>query len=62
MLAEIKEVLIIATEHEILYKLLLGDGSKFGFFTYIVQDYPRGIAHSFLVGEDFIGSPKFALF
>ena len=63
MLAEIKEVLIIATpEHEILYKLLLGDGSKFGMsFTYLVQEYPRGIADSFLVGEDFIGESEVCL-
>jgi len=40
-----------------------GDGEKFGVkFTYIQQDFPRGIAHAVSLCEDFINKEKFIVF
>jgi glucose-1-phosphate thymidylyltransferase len=40
-----------------------GDGNKFGIkINYIVQDFPRGIAHAISLCEDFIGNEKFLVF
>ena len=63
MLAKIKDILIISTEHDIeLYKRLLGGGNKLGVnFSYKVQDKPSGIAEAFILGEDFIGNDDVAL-
>ena len=52
------DILIIAgnKEQEDIYKKLLGDGSQHGLnLEYIIQDYPRGLADAFIIGEDFIG-------
>ena len=56
MLADIKDIAIISTPRDIpLYKLLLGDGSKWGLnLEYIVQDKPDGLAQAFILGEEFI--------
>ncbi len=41
---------------------ILGDGSALGVrFSYAVQEAPRGIAESFLIGETFIGRDRVAL-
>jgi len=63
LLSKIKEILIISNKEYInLYKNLLGDGSKLGItFKYAVQNNPRGIAESFLIGEEFIGNDDVAL-
>jgi glucose-1-phosphate thymidylyltransferase len=63
MLAGIRNVLIISTpEDQTRFKLLLGDGARFGLnFQYAVQARPEGIAQAFLVGEQFIGSSCCAL-
>lgn len=63
MLADIKEILIISTKRDIdLYKDLLGDGSDFGVsLEYKIQDKPNGIAESFLLAENFIGSSEVCL-
>ncbi len=56
MLADIKDIAIISTPRDIpLYKLLLGDGSKWGLnLEYIIQDKPDGLAQAFILGEEFI--------
>ncbi len=56
MQAEIKDILIISSEHDLpKFKKLLGDGSQLGIqISYKVQFEPNGIAESFIIGEDFI--------
>ena len=58
MLGGIREILIISNKETIpLYKQLFGDGSHLGMsLSYAVQDAPNGIAESFIIGEQFIGS------
>ena len=55
MLAGIREVFIITTPHDqSLFEQLLGDGEQWGIsIDYGVQDKPIGIAHAFVVAEDF---------
>jgi len=56
MQAEIKDILIISSEHDLpKFKKLLGDGSTLGIkISYKVQFEPNGIAESFIIAEDFI--------
>jgi len=56
MQAEIKDILIISSAHDLpKFKKLLGDGSQLGIqISYKVQFEPNGIAESFIIGEDFI--------
>jgi glucose-1-phosphate thymidylyltransferase len=63
MLAGIREVLLISTDQDIQkYKHVLGDGTRFGIqIQYAIQDEPRGIAESFIIGEDFINNETVAL-
>jgi glucose-1-phosphate thymidylyltransferase len=63
MLAGIKEILIISTLRDIpTFKELLGDKSDIGLkLQYAVQEYPRGLAEAFIIGEEFIGKDKVAL-
>jgi glucose-1-phosphate thymidylyltransferase len=63
MLAGIRDILIISTPNDIPhFKELMGDGSRYGLsFSYKVQDYPRGLADAFIVGEDFIGKDRVCL-
>jgi glucose-1-phosphate thymidylyltransferase len=63
MLAGIKEILIISTPRDIsTFKELLGDKSDIGLkLQYAVQEYPRGLADAFIIGEEFIGNDKVAL-
>jgi len=60
MLAGIRDILIITTEHDQpLFKRALGDGSRFGIrLTYTIQPSPDGLAQAFILGEDFLnGDP-----
>ncbi len=63
MLAGIRDILIISTPHDVpRFKDLLGDGKEWGVrLSYAVQQKPEGIAQSFLVGEEFIGSDNVCL-
>jgi len=58
MLADIRDVLIISNEETIpLYKKLFEDGKDIGMnIEYALQSAPNGIAESFIIGEEFIGS------
>lgn len=63
MLAGIKEILLISTKDDLpRFKNLLGDGSSIGIrIKYMVQPNPDGIAQSFILGKEFIGSDSVAL-
>ncbi len=63
MMADIREILIISTPHDIPnFKLLFGDGSQIGCrIEYAVQEIPNGLAQAFVIGKKFIGNDKVAL-
>lgn len=63
MMAGIREILIIATPHDMpMFQKLLGDGKNLGCsFSYEVQPKPEGLAQAFIIGEKFIGNDKVAL-
>jgi glucose-1-phosphate thymidylyltransferase len=63
MLGGIKDVLIISNKETIpLYEQLFEDGSILGMnISYAVQPEPKGIAQSFIIGEEFIGDDSVTL-
>jgi glucose-1-phosphate thymidylyltransferase len=63
MLAGIQEILIISNPENIPpFQKLLGSGKQWGMhFDYAEQEYPRGLADAFLVGEAFIADEPVAL-
>lgn len=63
MLGGMRDILIISTPEDIpRFEFLLGDGSQWGVnFKYKVQPSPDGLAHAFLLGEEFIGNDPSAL-
>lgn len=63
MLAGIKDIMIISTPTDLPnFERLLGDGSDYGVrFSYKVQPSPDGLAHAFILGEEFIGEDACAM-
>jgi glucose-1-phosphate thymidylyltransferase len=63
MLAGIRHILLITTPYDVpAFQRLLGDGSQIGLkLEYAVQPKPEGLAQSFLIGREFIGSDHVAL-
>ena len=63
LLAGIREILLISTPRDLeAYQALLGDGSHLGVhIEYIVQENPDGLAHAFILGEQFIGNDSVCL-
>lgn len=60
MLAGIREILLITTEHDQAgFRRLLGDGGELGLeLRYAVQERPEGIAQALLIGRGFLaGEP-----
>lgn len=63
MLANIREILVIATPNQIeKFRELLGKGEDFGLkLSYKVQENPTGIAESLILAEEFVEGSKSAL-
>ena len=63
MLAGVRDVLVISTPRDTpRLKELLGDGRQWGMrLSYAVQQQPRGLAHAFIVGREFVGASPVAL-
>ena len=63
MLAGIREILVISSEKFLpCYEELFGDGSNLGLeISYAIQKEPNGLAESFIIGRNFVGSDNVAL-
>lgn len=56
MLSGIRDILIISTKRDLsVFKEMFGNGTHLGLnISYAIQEYPRGIAECFIIGEEFI--------
>ena len=63
LLAGIRDILIISNPYDVdNFKKVLSDGSDIGVkFSYEIQEVPKGIADSFIIGEKFIQNSPVAL-
>lgn len=63
MLGGIREILIISNKETLpMYELLFGDGRHLGLsIQYAEQAAPKGIAESFIIGKEFIGTDSVTL-
>ena len=63
MLAGIQDILIISTPRDLpVFEELLGTGEDLGLrMSYKVQEFPRGLADAFIIGEEFIGDDSVAM-
>jgi glucose-1-phosphate thymidylyltransferase len=63
MLAGIREIQLISTpQDQRAFQHLLGTGHDIGLdISYAIQEEPRGLAHAFRVGADFVGDDSVAL-
>ncbi|MBK6982641.1 MAG: glucose-1-phosphate thymidylyltransferase RfbA [Betaproteobacteria bacterium] len=63
MLSGIRDILVISTPQDVdRFAQLLGDGKSWGLsLSYGVQPEPLGIAQSFIIGRDFVGSDPCSL-
>ncbi len=63
MLANIREILLIAAPNQIeRFRELLGNGDDFGLsISYKIQERPSGIAESLILGEEFLNGSKSVL-